>query len=84
MIRASNLTKFYGGKRALGPVTFEIETENFDELKNLTVGVALQNSRSQRVAFFHTLYHSNVMVDGSKKARFVCTVPSLPLVPAPT
>jgi ABC-2 type transport system ATP-binding protein len=24
MIRASNLTKFYGGKRALGPVTFEI------------------------------------------------------------
>jgi ABC-2 type transport system ATP-binding protein len=25
MIRASNLTKFYGGKRALGPVTFEIE-----------------------------------------------------------
>src|SRR5579863_1032568 len=25
MIRASNLSKFYGGKRALGPVTFEIE-----------------------------------------------------------
>jgi len=24
MIRASNLSKFYGGKRALGPVTFEI------------------------------------------------------------
>ena len=24
MIRASNLTKFYGGKRALGPVSFEI------------------------------------------------------------
>jgi ABC-2 type transport system ATP-binding protein len=25
MIRAKNLTKFYGGKRALGPVSFEIE-----------------------------------------------------------
>lgn len=25
MIRASNLSKFYGGKRALGPVTFEIQ-----------------------------------------------------------
>src|SRR5690349_6489027 len=25
MIRASNLSKFYGGKRALGPVTFQIE-----------------------------------------------------------
>jgi ABC-2 type transport system ATP-binding protein len=25
MIRASNLSKFYGGKRALGPVSFEIE-----------------------------------------------------------
>src|SRR5690348_13705888 len=26
MIRAKNLTKFYGGKRALGPISFEIET----------------------------------------------------------
>src|SRR5580704_14501500 len=25
MIRATNLSKFYGGKRALGPVSFEIE-----------------------------------------------------------
>src|SRR5437762_7931016 len=25
MIRASNLSKYYGGKRALGPVTFEIK-----------------------------------------------------------
>src|SRR5262245_17286764 len=25
MIRAKNLTKFYGGKRALGPVSFEID-----------------------------------------------------------
>ncbi len=64
-----------------GPVTFEIDAENFDDVKNLTVGVALQNARSQRVAFFHTLYHSNFMVDGSKKAKFVCHVPNLPLVP---
>jgi lipopolysaccharide transport system ATP-binding protein len=64
-----------------GPVTFEIDVENFDDLKNITCGVALQNSRSQRVAFFHTLYHSSMMLDGSKKAKLVCHVPSLPLVP---
>jgi lipopolysaccharide transport system ATP-binding protein len=64
-----------------GPVTFEIEVENFDDLKNITCGIALQNSRSQRVAFFHTLYHSSMMLDGSRKAKLICTVPSLPLVP---
>ena len=25
MIQVSNLTKYYGGKRALGPVSFEID-----------------------------------------------------------
>jgi lipopolysaccharide transport system ATP-binding protein len=65
-----------------GPVTFEIEIENFDDLKNITCGVALQNSRSQRVAFFHTLYHSNMMVDAvTGKAKLICHVPHLPIVP---
>jgi lipopolysaccharide transport system ATP-binding protein len=65
-----------------GPVTFEIEIENFDDLKNITCGVALQNSRSQRVAFFHTLYHSNMMVDAvTGKSKLICHVPHLPLVP---
>jgi lipopolysaccharide transport system ATP-binding protein len=64
-----------------GSVTFEIDVENFDDLKNITCGVALQNSRSQRVAFFHTLYHSSMMLDGSRKAKLVCHVPNLPLVP---
>jgi lipopolysaccharide transport system ATP-binding protein len=68
--------------QAGGPVTFEIEIENFDDLKNITCGVALQNSRSQRVAFFHTLYHSNMMVDPvSGKAKLICHVPHLPIVP---
>ncbi len=62
-------------------VTFEIDVENFDDCKNITCGVALQNSRSQRVAFFHTLYHSDIMFDGSRKAKLVCHVPNLPLVP---
>jgi lipopolysaccharide transport system ATP-binding protein len=65
-----------------GPVTFEIEIENFDDLKNITCGVALQNSRSQRVAFFHTLYHSNKMVDPvTGKAKLIRHVPHLPIVP---
>jgi lipopolysaccharide transport system ATP-binding protein len=64
-----------------GAVTFEIEVEDFDDLKNITCGVALQNARSQRVAFFHTLYHSSMMVEGSRKAKLVCHVPNLPLVP---
>jgi hypothetical protein len=73
--RARNVTD------AGGSLTFEIDVENFDDLKNLTCGVALQNARSQRVAFFHTLYHSDLMIDGSRKAKLVCHVPSLPLVP---
>jgi lipopolysaccharide transport system ATP-binding protein len=64
-----------------GPVTFEVEMENFDELKNITCGIALHNSRSQRVAFFHTLFHSGMMITGSRKAKLVCHVPNLPLVP---
>src|SRR4051812_5256078 len=64
-----------------GSVTFEIDVENFDDLKNITCGVALQNSRSQRVAFFHTLFHSSMLMDGGRKAKMICHVPNLPLVP---
>jgi lipopolysaccharide transport system ATP-binding protein len=64
-----------------GSVTFEVEIENCDDLKNVTCGIALHNERAQRVIFFHTLYHSGFTFAGSKKARLTCTVPSLPLVP---
>jgi lipopolysaccharide transport system ATP-binding protein len=64
-----------------GAVTFEVDVENFDDCKNVTCGIALQNSRSQRVAFFHTLYHSGMTLDGKRKAKLVCHVPNLPLVP---
>ena len=64
-----------------GEVTFEIEAENFDDVRNATCGVALHNERGHRIAFFHTDYHSNVRFDGSRRAKFTCRVPSLPLVP---
>ena len=44
--------------------------------------MAISNNRGQRVAFFHTLYHSGFRFQGTDRARLVCTVPSLPLVPA--
>jgi lipopolysaccharide transport system ATP-binding protein len=62
-------------------VTFEVEIENCDDLKNVTCGIALHNERAQRVLFFHTLYHSGFSFAGSKKATLTCTVPDLPLVP---
>ena len=64
-----------------GSVTFEIEIENCEDLKNVTCGIALHNERAQRVIFFHTLYHSGFTIAGSKTAKLTCTVPSLPLVP---
>ncbi len=64
-----------------GAVTFEIDLENCDDLKNLTCGIALQNERGQRVIFFHTQYHANITFPGCKNAKLVCTVPALPLVP---
>jgi lipopolysaccharide transport system ATP-binding protein len=62
-------------------ITFEIEAENFQDVRNLTCGIALHNARGQRVLFLHTLYHSGLIVPGSKRARFTCNVPSMPLVP---
>jgi len=64
-----------------GPVTFEVEIENCEDLKNVTCGIALHNERAQRVIFFHTLYHGGFTFNGSKTAKLTCTVPSLPLVP---
>jgi lipopolysaccharide transport system ATP-binding protein len=65
-----------------GEVTFEIEAENFEGLRDATCGVAIHNDRGHRVLFFHTRYHSGFTFDGAKKARFTCKVPSLPLIPA--
>jgi len=62
-------------------VTFEVEAENFEDLNNLTCGIALHNERGHRVLFLHTLYHSGFSVAGSRRARFTCDVPALPLVP---
>ena len=63
------------------PVTFEIEVSGIADVPRATCGVAITNSRGQRVAFFHTSYHSGFFFPGSEKARLVCHVPSLPLVP---
>jgi lipopolysaccharide transport system ATP-binding protein len=65
-----------------GRVTFEIEVSDCSDIPSATCGVALSNNRGQRVAFFHTLYHSGFWFGGTDKAWLTCTIPSLPLVPA--
>ena len=62
-------------------VTFEIEIENCDDLKNVTCAIALHNERAQRVVFFHTQYHSGFSFPGAKHKKLICHVPNLPLVP---
>jgi hypothetical protein len=64
-----------------GSVTFEIDIENCEDVKNVACGVALHNERAQRVIFFHTLFHGGFMFAGAKRKKLICTVPSLPLVP---
>jgi lipopolysaccharide transport system ATP-binding protein len=64
-----------------GEVTFEVEVEDFDDVRDATVGIALHNDRGQRIVFFHTDQHARMRFDGSRRARFVCHVPSLPLTP---
>jgi lipopolysaccharide transport system ATP-binding protein len=63
-------------------VTFEVQAEGFEDLRELTCGVALHNDRGQRVLLLHSQYHSQIMFDGMRQARFVCHVPALPLVPS--
>ncbi len=65
-----------------GRVTFEIEISNCSDVPSATCGVAICNTRGQRVAFFHTLYHSGFRFQGNDKAYLTCSIPSLPLVPA--
>ena len=64
-----------------GEVTFEIEAQDFDDVRDATCGVAIHNERGHRVLFFHTRYHSGFTFDGASKGRFTCKVPSLPLIP---
>jgi hypothetical protein len=45
-------------------------------------GIAITNDRGNRIAFFHTLYHSGFRIIGTSHGKLTCTVPSLPLVPA--
>src|SRR5207237_7130022 len=63
-----------------GRVTFEIEVSNCADVPSATVGVAITNSRGQRVAFFHTQYHGGFWIKGSDRAVLTCSVPRLPLV----
>ncbi|MGB7161390.1 MAG: ABC transporter ATP-binding protein [Tepidisphaeraceae bacterium] len=64
-----------------GEVTFEIEAQDFDDLRDATCGIAIHNERGHRVLFFHTRYHSGFTFDGAAKGRFTCRVPNLPLIP---
>ena len=65
-----------------GRVRFEIEVSDVEDVADATCGVALVNARGQRVAFFHTWYHDDMHFRGSRRAKLVCEVPSLPLIPA--
>ena len=64
-----------------GEVTIEIDAENFEDVRDATCGIALQNDRGQRVLFLHTDIHSRLRFDGEGRAKFVCRIPSLPLIP---
>jgi lipopolysaccharide transport system ATP-binding protein len=64
-----------------GRVRFEIEVSDAEDIAKATCGVAIVNGRGQRVAFFHTWYHCDFQFAGSQKAKLVCDVPSLPVVP---
>jgi lipopolysaccharide transport system ATP-binding protein len=66
-----------------GRLSFEIEVRDCEDLADATCGVAIVNSRGQRVAFFHTLYQSGLRFRGTREPQTLhCTIPSLPLVPA--
>ena len=63
-----------------GDVTFEIGLENFEnDAGSLTCAVALLNERGQRVAMFHTLYHSDLHFRAERQKTLTCRVPHLPL-----
>ncbi|MEL7238269.1 MAG: ABC transporter ATP-binding protein, partial [Planctomycetota bacterium] len=66
-----------------GGVTFDIGLKDFDEPGNFTCGVALLNGRGQRVALFHSEYHSGLTMKGTDRKELRCHVPSLPLAPGP-
>ena len=62
-----------------GGISFEIGLKDFDEPGLFTCGVALRNRRGQRVAFFHSEYHSGMTMRGASRKTLRCDVPRLPL-----
>ena len=64
-----------------GAVNFEVRMVDFDQPGNFTCGVALLNGRGQRVALFHSEYHSGITMRGSTDKTLRCRVPSLPIGP---
>jgi len=65
-----------------GSLTFEVTCADCDDVKEAAVGVALNNDRGQRVAFFHSEYCNGRFFKGGTRKTFVCHVPSVPLPPA--
>jgi lipopolysaccharide transport system ATP-binding protein len=63
-----------------GAMDFEVEVENFEEDPgSLTCGIAILNTRGQRIALFHSLYHSDLNLRAAKHRVLRCHVPGLPL-----
>jgi lipopolysaccharide transport system ATP-binding protein len=66
-----------------GPVEFEVEVRDCEDLQDATVGVIISNNRGQRLALFHSWYQAGLRFRGSKEPQVLrCRVPSLPLVPS--
>jgi len=82
-----HLDVLHGGRSttilpAGGEVEFEVGMEGFaEDPGSLTCAVALTNDRGQRVALFHSLYHSDLSFKGAASKTLRCRVPALPLTP---
>lgn len=62
-------------------LTVTLHLENCERWHAMSAGIVFLNDRQQRIAAFHTQYHSGLTFQGGADLRLVCHIPSLPLVP---
>jgi len=64
-----------------GSLLFSIELKDYEDLSRAECALVITDQQGNRIALFHTLYHSNLIITGAKLGILKCHVPSLPLVP---
>jgi lipopolysaccharide transport system ATP-binding protein len=64
-----------------GSLLFSIELKDYEDLSRVECAIAITDQHGKRIAIFHTVYHSNLIIMGAKFGIIKCYVPSLPLVP---